>query len=117
MDERRKYIEACKNEFLSKKKNFMHCCSTADCPALVKIVGNSGSVTCTQCDKGFCLKCKLPLDHTKVHYCQDEKESLKKLGLKMCPHCGVPIQKNQGCNHMVSFLFECQVMFGYVWIG
>lgn len=71
---------------------------------------------CTKCDTNFCFCCGEE-PHTPAS-CQDAEEFLPLLNTsdycvskfsKRCPNCSVPIEKNQGCNHMTCR--ECNSHF------
>eukprot|EP01091_Cochliopodium_minus_P019664 TRINITY_DN8345_c0_g1_i1.p1 TRINITY_DN8345_c0_g1~~TRINITY_DN8345_c0_g1_i1.p1 ORF type:complete len:668 (+),score=214.72 TRINITY_DN8345_c0_g1_i1:353-2356(+) len=107
--ERFKYFYV--KSFVETKKNLSYC-PNPSCGNVVQFSGfgkPSDVVECL-CGLRFCFSCSLE-NHNPIT-CQqfgkwkekmmDEGASLKLLHTiaKQCPHCGLPTERNQGCNHM-----------------
>ena len=80
-----------------------------DCTGFLVKKENNQYSKCNFCDNEFCFKCLRTKEEHKKKSCkeylkQDEENDekiLKKNGtVKKCPHCNIPTQKNDGCNHM-----------------
>jgi len=69
---------------------------------------------CNECGLVTCVKHGIATTETGQFCCEldygDSDETIKKIA-KRCPHCKVPIQKNEGCNHMTCKL--CTGQFCY----
>mmetsp|Transcript_27164 Transcript_27164/g.54332 ORF Transcript_27164/g.54332 Transcript_27164/m.54332 type:complete len:1273 (+) Transcript_27164:75-3893(+) len=103
-------------QFITQSSHYKFC-PGSDC-TMVAFSENiqSGDAHCTKCDTSFCFCCGgephipatchdleefLPLFNTS-EYC------VMKFS-KRCPHCKIPIEKDQGCNHMTCR--ECNSHF------
>ncbi|KAJ4367043.1 hypothetical protein N0V83_007573 [Neocucurbitaria cava] len=78
-------------------------------------------VACPYCAYEICLKCNRPWNNHDSGGCDEARkeedklseEALKSLGAKPCPNCGVNIEKNGGCDHMIcqrcreNFCWQC----------
>ncbi|KAF1933454.1 uncharacterized protein M421DRAFT_197634 [Didymella exigua CBS 183.55] len=73
---------------------------------------------CPYCEHEICLSCNRPwhsgsCNSVKRREDQQSERTIKRLGAKPCPKCGVNIQKNGGCDHMKckrcrhNFCWEC----------
>ena len=94
-------------------------CPGPDCEVVVVSLGDIGPVECTSCKTSFCFGCRQE-PHVPAQ-CGDFETWQKIFGSsefwvakhsKPCPRCGVPIEKNQGCNHIRCS--QCQ--FDFCWI-
>jgi hypothetical protein len=67
---------------------------------------------CSLCNSDICKQCKNKLD--EKHECKHEDIAIVKLvekECKMCPKCGINIQKIKGCDQM--FCVSCKTKFNY----
>ncbi|KAJ4379148.1 hypothetical protein N0V86_005191 [Didymella sp. IMI 355093] len=73
---------------------------------------------CPYCDYEFCLSCNRPwhsgsCSSVKRREDRQSEKTIKRLGAKPCPKCGVNIEKQGGCDHMNcrgcrhNFCWEC----------
>ena len=88
--------------------------------------GRTVGVQC-ECQTNFCFTCQkathrpLPCEmlekwEKEVQRKQDNlNEAWIKGNAKLCPNCKVPIQKNEGCNHIKCA--ACQYMFCWLCMG
>lgn len=95
--------------FIDSREEYVWC-PGADCPMVAisdTAASSASSAMCTRCKTSFCLKCKAE-PHNQVD-CSSVSDFLQlfnssdywiKKHTKPCPGCGVPIEKNDGCNHM-----------------
>ena len=104
-------------QFVEQESHYRFC-TGPDCDVVVVSLGDTGPVTCI-CDTTFCFGCG-ELPHVPA-LCEDFEKWQKIFGssvfwvakhTKPCPNCGVPIEKNQGCNHIRCS--QCQ--FDFCWI-
>ena len=102
-------------------------CPSPTCGNIVERTGWYPRVTCNACSTSFCGKCGL--QHSALISCtvtlSNLSYNLYKLGggalaqgVKPCPSCQVPIEKNEGCTHMTcgfchhQFCWNCSVTHG-----
>ena len=88
-------------------------------------VVDSEQVTCEACKTQFCLGCDngphLPLRCHDMKLWVKEEFYLKSSEMwiskntQPCPRCNVPIEKNQGCNHMTCS--QCRHEFCWICLG
>uniref|UniRef100_A0A8C7XT68 RBR-type E3 ubiquitin transferase n=1 Tax=Oryzias sinensis TaxID=183150 RepID=A0A8C7XT68_9TELE len=95
-------------------------CPGADCPIVIKVQEpRARRVQCSRCGEVFCFKCRqmyhAPTDCATIRKwltkCADDSETANYISAhtKDCPKCNICIEKNGGCNHMVSgnFCWMC----------
>uniref|UniRef100_A0A3B4Z4G7 RBR-type E3 ubiquitin transferase n=1 Tax=Seriola lalandi dorsalis TaxID=1841481 RepID=A0A3B4Z4G7_SERLL len=95
-------------------------CPGADCPIVIKVQEpRARRVQCSRCSEVFCFKCRqmyhAPTDCATIRKwltkCADDSETANYISAhtKDCPKCNICIEKNGGCNHMVSqnFCWMC----------
>merc|ERR1719336_828078 len=99
----RNYVESSKD---------LHLCLGPDCPHVQRIFDRNGlsDIHCTDCGHVYCINCNqnghrpCPCDvaDTWIVKATSEAENMQWIlaKTKKCPKCRVPIEKNQGCNHM-----------------
>ena len=110
-----KYAKNCLKEHVSCHPQ-LRFCPGPNCNVVVHAVAASKEnkpqrVDCTKCGTTFCFTCGLehhaPLDcKTFKHWqkkCSDDSETANYIAAhtKECPKCSTPIEKNEGCNHMI----------------
>ncbi|CAB9520759.1 IBR domain-containing protein 1 [Seminavis robusta] len=101
--------------FVAGSKSFCFC-PGPDCPVVAQLMASEDqatnlrtnpSVNCGACATSFCFSCGSD-PHQPAH-CADfaewnrifgSSEYWVKKNAKPCPNCNVPIEKNNGCNHM-----------------
>ncbi|KIK79407.1 hypothetical protein PAXRUDRAFT_834120 [Paxillus rubicundulus Ve08.2h10] len=70
------------------------------------------------CDHVWCRKCQQSIDpNSTTHSCDGASELdhlMKERGWKYCPNCKTPIQKQDGCDHMVCIAPGCNTQFCYL---
>src|SRR5262249_8266008 len=91
-------------------------CLGLDCPQVYEV--DKGEWTCPGCAQQVCTSC-----HVDFHYgmtCRQYKarngdpdaswrEYIDTYGLKYCPKCESPMEKNGGCNSL--YCFNCKTVF------
>ncbi|EGW10494.1 Protein ariadne-2-like [Cricetulus griseus] len=88
-------------------------CPGADCPMVIRVQEpRARRVQCNRCNEVFCFKCRqmyhAPTDCATIRKwltkCADDSETANYISAhtKDCPKCNICIEKNGGCNHMVS---------------
>jgi len=108
--------EAYLSLFIDKYTQYRHC-TGPDCHMIAHIVSQLSlrclPVTCSSCDTSFCFHCAEG-PHQPAR-CDDHKEWQRIFGSssfyirknsKPCPSCHVPIEKNQGCNHVTCTYYR-----------
>ena len=128
MEYEKKIIAFNSSGYISKEEVLIKC-PNSKCPYQV-IISNNYELThikCTLCQLLFCSRgCPKPHEGKtceehkyEIQLARDNKnndqlfEQLKQRdNIKVCPHCGANIQKNQGCNHMTCRV--CKTEFCYV---
>jgi len=96
-------------------------CPAPDCIYCVENVNLSARPVICKCTYVYCFKCgkedHRPCDCKKADEWQSKNKSESEntrwilLFTKMCPKCGKPIEKNQGCNHMTCRHKSCGYEF------
>jgi len=88
----------------SRPKDY-HYCPTPDCPQVYRTTQQKATLQCPACLTSICTRC-----HSEAHdefQCADQvqdelfKKWIKEHDVKQCPSCNVPIEKMEGCNHMM----------------
>ncbi|RMZ73251.1 RING finger [Pyrenophora seminiperda CCB06] len=83
------------------------------------------TIACPYCEYETCFKCNRPWESHGEGGCDKAKKAedaeseatIKKIGAKPCPHCGIKIEKNGGCDHVQcrhcrhNFCFACLVEY------
>ncbi|ETO33467.1 hypothetical protein RFI_03643 [Reticulomyxa filosa] len=105
-----RYQKFCRESFVECNKDFAFCPGKNCDMIYTSSAGIAKEVECKKCGLTFCWACK-----QEAHFpasCEvtrkwntknsDEAENLQWIlaKTKKCPKCRVPIEKNQGCNHM-----------------
>ena len=94
-------------------------CPGSDCTMVAFAETKTGDAQCTKCNTSFCFCCG-ETPHTPA-ICRDAEAFMPLFNTsdycvmkfsKRCPNCAVPIEKNQGCNHMTCI--ECHSHFCWV---
>lgn len=93
--------------------------SIEDC---MKKKSTTKAITCPYCEYKSCLECYRPWDTHDGVNCDEAKKSedakseatLKKMGAKPCPNCGINIQKDGGCDHIKCKFFVSYHLEPYV---
>jgi len=70
--------------------------------------------TCIDCKYNFCTHC---LAEYHLNSCEEESENdnwKRNNNVKLCPKCGISIQKTEGCSHMTC---TCKYQFCYICLG
>ena len=91
--------------------NLVRYCPTPDCPIVYTVTDNSENpFFCVQCGTSTCTKCHdiyhegISCEHNKAS--KESSEDLDRWmhknnkSRKRCPKCNIPIEKNNGCNHI-----------------
>lgn len=132
-----KYCYTKLQTFVNESKGGMKYCPTIGCNSIAfkesssqtdtnrTITENALQVTCGYCNKCWCFDCqrhhwplscsifKNYLDYREefVPFFKEHKNNLRKLRdmLKICPNCGILIEKNGGCHNM--FCVNCSTPF------
>ena len=104
-------------QFIEQEKRYRFC-PGPDCNIVVVSLGDISPVKC-MCDTSFCFGCgeaphvpALCADFEKWQAIFGSSEYWVAKHSRPCPNCGVPIEKNQGCNHMKCS--QCQ--YDFCWI-
>lgn len=112
-----KWKEFLLRQFVDQEKQYRFC-PGPDCDVVVVSLGDTGPVKCI-CDTSFCFGCgdephvpALCADFEKWKRIFGSSEFWVAKNSKPCPRCGVPIEKNQGCNHI--HCSQCE--FDFCWI-
>ena len=66
---------------------------------------DADKAACPYCDHELCLACNRPwhsgsCNSARRHEDKQSEKTIKKLGAKPCPKCGINIEKQGGCDHM-----------------
>jgi hypothetical protein len=102
-------------QFITKCVHYKFC-RGSDCKMVAFSETKTGDALCTKCSTRFCFCCG-EKPHTPAT-CSDVEQFMLIFNTsdycvmkfsKRCPSCTVPIQKNQGCNHMTCR--ECNSHF------
>ena len=99
-------------------------CPNPKCELIIQLPGHGMNDIKCNCGNNFCFNClresHVPSDCYLVEEWEkkmknkEEKIKLLTFLTKQCPSCGVLIEKNQGCNHMVC---KCKYEFCWVCLG
>ncbi|ESO97974.1 hypothetical protein LOTGIDRAFT_153084 [Lottia gigantea] len=104
--------------YMTKNKDGYQHCPTPDCPVVYRITEKGDIFICNECEMRICTSC-----HVEYHdglTCAMLKSSLAESELekyltknasnvKKCPKCSTPIEKIEGCNHMICN--ACKIHF------
>ena len=118
-----KYEKFSMDNYLLNHKDNYSCCPTAGCEYIFFFLEGENRFLCPLCQKEYCLSCKdiwhkgmtcnEYLDSKDVKKC-DEKflKFVQGANYKICPKCGVWVEKTKGCNHMKCrcgnhFCYKC----------
>ena len=124
-----KYEKFSMDNYLLNHKDSYSCCPTPGCEYMFFFEQGENHFTCPLCHKDYCLFCKN--EWHKGMSCQEYMDSkdINKLdekfnkfvrgqNYKICPKCGIWVEKTEGCNHMkcrcgADFCYKCgQLMPG-----
>ena len=114
-----KYLKFRENIIVNKDKN-LRWCPIADCGQFVRKQGRSNRVGC-ECGFAICFKCG---NQWHGGHCADQidrqyKAWAKEQNVQRCPKCSIPIQKDEGCNHMTcrmcyyQWCWVCGMKYSY----
>jgi ariadne-1 len=107
-----RYRQYAMTSFVQGVSNNLNWCPAPACPRAIECpsAGGAQDVTCA-CGNRFCFGCErvahrpVPCDLVEQWQAKNASESENAnwimANTKVCPVCKVPIEKNQGCNHMV----------------
>lgn len=105
-----RYIQYVIASFVQGASNIKWCPAPSCSRAIEYPAGGAQDVTCS-CGNRFCFGCErvahrpVPCDLVEKWMAKNASESENAnwimANTKVCPACKVPIEKNQGCNHMV----------------
>lgn len=106
--------------------NYLQCnrllrwCPSPDCNNAIKVQYVESHPVVCKCNHTFCFSCgenwhdpvKCHLLRKWIKKCDDDSETSNWIAAntKECPRCNVTIEKDGGCNHMVS---ECTLFLGH----
>jgi hypothetical protein len=107
------YDEAVTKHALSSGESYIACLS-AECGLYFSIEDCNKTkrskqwIACPYCDDEICLECNRPRASHGKGGCDQAKKAedemsmttVKTMGAKPCPNCGMNIQKHGGCDHM-----------------
>lgn len=98
------------NDFIRLHLKDYQYCPTPDCGNVYSTTTTGEMVTCSECFVGICTTCNVEAhdgqtctEYKGLDPVEGEKlfqEWKKKAGVKVCPVCGIGIEKIDGCNHM-----------------
>jgi len=106
--------QAALNKYLVSNWHKYYKCPTVDCDNYLEI-GTQDLLYCNLCSKIYCKRCDVDYNGDISHEgltcetflkCKKDDIINNKWILensKPCPNCAVPIEKNEGCNHMRCF--------------
>ncbi|KAI3911169.1 hypothetical protein MKW92_033378 [Papaver armeniacum] len=121
-EDREKYSNYLYRSYVEDKRKMSKWCPGPGCECAIEFVAGSASydVICG-CGHRFCWNCvedaHRPVDCDTVHKwvmknsAESENVTWILANSKSCPKCKRPIQKNEGCMHMV-----CQCKFHFCWL-
>lgn len=103
--------------FLFLKCNrLLRWCTSADCTYAIKVQYVDARPVICKCNHVFCFECgenwhdpvQCRLLRKWIKKCDDDSETSNWIAAntKECPKCNVTIEKDGGCNHMVSSLLR-----------
>ena len=118
-----KYEKYSMNNYILNHKDNYSCCPTAGCEYVFYFEEGENRFLCPLCQKEYCLNCKdiwhkqmtcQEYQDTKdVKKCDDKfLKFVRGKNYKICPVCGVWVEKTQGCNNMKCrcgnhFCYKC----------
>ncbi|KAK2554386.1 ATP-dependent RNA helicase DEAH12 [Acropora cervicornis] len=123
--ERKKLLLSSLDAYVRCNPDSVKYCPTPDCGMVYRVSTDGRSHKCGACSADICTSC-----HTQSHRgltCamfksgrnveEDFKEWMRKdpSNRKNCPQCNAPIEKNQGCNHMVCS--QCKAHMCWLCLG
>lgn len=91
--------------YIQQRPKDYHYCPSPDCPQVYRSTPQKATLQCPACLTSICTRC-----HSEAHdesQCADQvqdelfKKWIKEHDVKQCPSCNVPIEKMEGCNHMM----------------
>ena len=106
-------LESSFKEYLQRHPETFHSCPTTDCGYIYRCTPASNlkppAYRCPNCFEPICTSCHEPhVDYTCAEYKDFEsgrhkalQELKRELNIKDCPKCTTPIEKTEGCNHMI----------------
>ena len=104
-------IESSLKTYLPANKDNVHNCPTPDCKMVYVTSDNGHRFICSECGVHLCTKCNVQYhDGLTCAMYNDIKEQDEELeewlqtdpqNRKRCPKCEAPIEKTEGCNHLV----------------
>ncbi len=92
------------------KLHFLCPCPKEDCRGMIESI----NFKCGVCDTTICKRCRMQLNKTHKHRCNNEDiEAVKFLrkDTKACPKCATPIFKIDGCDQM--WCTQCRTAFSW----
>ncbi|XP_074645035.1 uncharacterized protein LOC141901597 [Tubulanus polymorphus] len=104
----RKLLEAAISSFVSKNAAKFHYCLTPNCRMIYRLSDDGEKFTCPLCNRDICTTCneQYHAGLTCGQYKSARADGVEQWMLgdsknrKICPKCGIVIEKNDGCNHM-----------------
>lgn len=110
---RTKYQQLITNSFVECNR-LLRWCPSADCSYAIKVQYVEPRPVECKCGHIFCFECgeqwhdpvQCRLLRKWIKKCDDDSETSNWIAAntKECPKCNVTIEKDGGCNHMVSFM-------------
>lgn len=102
-------LEALFNSCISHQPQKFRYCPTPDCGSIYRVSAEPARNTCNKCLEVVCTSCH---NQHGVITCAEYKDLSsggysafvaykKEKGIKDCPECTTPMEKTDGCNHMV----------------
>jgi IBR domain, a half RING-finger domain len=111
-------------QYIRKNADKFKCCSTADCPQIFRLSEETTEFACPTCHQSSCTRCG-GQSHEGLTCSENEEWSAEGVvnfqawmednTYKPCPRCKIPIEKNDGCNHMVCL--ACSTTFCWMCLG
>jgi IBR domain, a half RING-finger domain len=111
-------------QYIRKNPEKIRFCPTADCPQIYRVTGDTTDFACPTCHQSSCTSCG-GQSHEGLTCSENEEWSaagvvnfqkwMEDNTFKPCPRCNIPIEKNEGCNHMVCR--ACSTSFCWVCLG
>ncbi|XP_021370409.1 ATP-dependent RNA helicase DEAH12, chloroplastic-like isoform X2 [Mizuhopecten yessoensis] len=98
-------------KFVQENKQHYRFCVTPDCPIVYRVTESGKSFSCPECKIKICTSCHVQFHDGitcamyKVPGNEDPPMTRwfaeNTANRKRCPNCGIPIEKNDGCNNML----------------